>query len=68
MERDAAPLEHTAREVMHAGGVMIRPDELATTALARLEERKITSLMVTDDDARILGVLHLHDLWGVGLF
>jgi arabinose-5-phosphate isomerase len=68
MERDAAPLEHTAREVMHAGGVMIRPDELATTALARLEERKITSLMVSDEDARILGVLHLHDLWGVGLF
>lgn len=68
MEREATPLERTAREVMHAGGVMIRPDELATTALGRLEERKITSLMVTDDDARILGVLHLHDLWGVGLF
>ena len=68
MERDAAPLEHTAQDVMHPGGVMIRPDELATRALARLEERKITSLMVTDDEARLLGILHLHDLWGVGLF
>ena len=37
-------------------------------ALDLLESRKITSLLVTDDSGRIEGVLHLHDLWGVGLF
>jgi len=61
MERDPDPLAHTAEEVMHKGG-------LATAALKLLEEKRITSLMVCDGEAPVLGVLHLHDLWGVGLF
>ncbi|MBD3872216.1 MAG: KpsF/GutQ family sugar-phosphate isomerase [Acidobacteria bacterium] len=68
MERDLDPLAHTAEEVMHRGGACIRPDELATAALKLLEEKRITSLMVCDGDSPVLGVLHLHDLWGVGLF
>jgi arabinose-5-phosphate isomerase len=68
MERDAAPLAHSASEVMHQGGVCIRADELASAALRLLEERRITSLMVCGADGRLEGVLHLHDLWGVGLF
>ncbi len=68
MERDANPLARTAGEVMHRGGVCIHPDELATAALRLLEEKRITSLMVCDGEAPVLGVLHLHDLWGVGLF
>jgi len=31
--------------------------------LALMEEKKITSLVVVEDD-QILGILHLHDLWG----
>ena len=68
MERDAAPLAHSASEVMHQGGVCISADELASAALRLLEERRITSLMVCGADGRLEGVLHLHDLWGVGLF
>ncbi|MCG6963091.1 MAG: KpsF/GutQ family sugar-phosphate isomerase [Acidobacteria bacterium] len=68
MEREENPLLLTARQVMHEGGFTIAPEELATTALRLLEERRITSLMVTDDKGRVQGVLHLHDLWGVGLF
>jgi arabinose-5-phosphate isomerase len=68
MERDAAPLAHAASEVMHQGGVCIRSDELASAALRLLEERRITSLMVCGAEGRLEGVLHLHDLWGVGLF
>ena len=68
MERDSDPLARTAGEVMHRGGACIAPDELATAALHLLEERRITSLMVCDGEAPVLGVLHLHDLWGVGLF
>jgi len=68
MERHDDPLGLTAGEVMHPGGVTITPDELATVALRILEERRITSLMVTDGGGRVQGVLHLHDLWGVGLF
>jgi arabinose-5-phosphate isomerase len=68
MEHDPDPLAHTAEEVMHRGGACIDPDELATAALKILEEKRITSLMVCDGEAPVLGVLHLHDLWGVGLF
>jgi arabinose-5-phosphate isomerase len=68
MERDPDPLARSAGEVMHRGGVCIPPDELATSALRLLEERRITSLMVCEGDGPLEGVLHLHDLWGVGLF
>ena len=68
MERDPDPLSHTAGQVMHRGGVTVPHDALATHALRLLEERRITSLIVVDDDHRVLGIVHLHDLWGVGLF
>jgi len=68
MERDPDPLAHIADEVMHRGGVCISADELATAALKKLEEKRITSLMVCGDAGKVAGVLHLHDLWGVGLF
>ena len=40
---------------------------LAVEALKILEERKISSLIVAEDD-RVLGVLHLHDLWRTEMF
>lgn len=68
MERESDPLARTAGEVMHTGGVNIGRGELASAALKVLEERRITSVMVADEDGRVDGVLHVHDLWGVGLF
>ena len=68
MERDPDPLARNAGEVMHRGGVCIDANELATAALKVLEDKRITSLMVCDGDAPLKGVLHIHDLWGVGLF
>jgi len=68
MERDPDPLARSAQEVMHTGGVCISADELATAALKKLEEKRITSLMVCDGSGKVAGVLHVHDLWGVGLF
>ena len=68
MEADPNPLGRAAGEVMHTGGVTIAPAALATAALRLLETRRITSLIVADAERRVLGVLHLHDLWGVGLF
>jgi len=68
MERDPDPLARTAAEVMHRGGVCIAAEELATAALKRLEEKRITSLLVCDGGGAVAGVLHVHDLWGVGLF
>ena len=30
-----------------------------------MENRKITSLVVLDAEGNLMGVLHLHDLWGL---
>jgi arabinose-5-phosphate isomerase len=56
-------LDRSARECMTRDPVLVGRRELATTALDRLESRRITALLVTDADGRIEGVLHLHDLW-----
>ena len=40
----------------------IAPDAFAGEALALMEERKITSLIVVSR-GEALGVVHLHDLW-----
>jgi arabinose-5-phosphate isomerase len=53
----------TARDVMTSNPVTITPETLAVEALALLERRKITSVVVIDSDRRVEGVLHLHDLW-----
>lgn len=58
-----AVLDHTAEECMTASPVLVPRRELATRALALMEERKITSLVVTDERGLVDGVLHLHDLW-----
>jgi arabinose-5-phosphate isomerase len=68
MEGDPNPLQRTASEVLHSSGVTIAPAALATEALRLLEQRRITSLIVAEADRKVLGLLHLHDLWGVGLF
>lgn len=66
LEREGgAALSRTAGEAMHATPRTIAADELAARALALLEEKKITALVVTDADQHVAGVLHLHDLWGV---
>jgi arabinose-5-phosphate isomerase len=56
-------LDRRAEECMTRKPVLVGRLELATAALALLESRKITSLLVTDETGRIEGVLHLHDLW-----
>jgi arabinose-5-phosphate isomerase len=52
-----------ARDVMTSHPVTIGPETLAVEALALLERRKITSVVVIDSTRRVEGVLHLHDLW-----
>ena len=68
LEREGgAALSRTASEAMNKNPSTIRADEIAAKALAILEERKITSLVVVDADGRVEGLVHLHDLWGVEL-
>lgn len=68
LEREGgAALSKTAGEAMNATPRTIAAGELAARALSILEERKITSLVVTDETGKVEGVVHLHDLWGVEL-
>jgi arabinose-5-phosphate isomerase len=65
-------LEHKGKDVLDlvASDCMTRdpqtisPHEFAATALAIMEERKITSLVVVDEKRNVAGIVHLHDLWG----
>lgn len=64
LERDGPlVLAHTAGEIMNARPVTIQPDAFASQALEVMEDRKITSLIVTTPDGMALGVVHMHDLW-----
>ena len=57
-------LDLTAGEAMTKSPRTIGGGEFAATALALMEEKKITSLMVVDGRGRLEGIVHLHDLWG----
>lgn len=64
LERDGPQaLAHTAGEIMNSNPMTIAPEAFAGEALALMEERKITSLIVTSPSDEVLGVVHLHDLW-----
>ena len=64
MERDGyALLDQTAGQCMTSGPLTVRRRDLATAALAVMEDRKITSLPVVDAAGVVEGVVHLHDLW-----
>jgi arabinose-5-phosphate isomerase len=68
LERDGShALEHTAGDIMNTRPLTIDGNALASFALALMEEKKITSLIVIAPGAQVEGVIHLHDLWTLQL-
>jgi len=57
-------LDLTAAECMTPQPKTISPQEFAASALAIMEQKKITSLVVVDGKMKLQGIVHLHDLWG----
>lgn len=53
--------------VMHSDCKTTSADVLAAEALHLLEENKITSLLVTDENNKLVGALNIHDLFREGL-
>ncbi len=51
-----------ARDAMTTNPKTAKEDELALEALRRMEEHKITVLIVVDDNHRPVGIIHLHDI------
>ena len=63
-KRGKDAMDLTASEAMTKSPKTISPGAFAATALAMMEEKKITSLMVVDEVDNLQGIVHLHDLWG----
>lgn len=55
-----------AKDIMNASPKVVLPDEYAANALAIMQEKSITQLVVVEDK-KALGFVHLHDLLKEGL-
>jgi arabinose-5-phosphate isomerase len=62
-----ATLSMTAAQCLNPNPQTVKPSILASEALTLMEKRRITSVVVVDDARRVVGVVHLHDLWGLQL-
>jgi arabinose-5-phosphate isomerase len=62
IERGADLRALSARDVMYADPRRIRADALAVEAADLMEQHRITSVLVVDDDARLIGTLNSNDL------
>jgi len=62
-----ATLSMTAAQCLNPNPQTVKPSILASEALTLMEKRRITSVVVVDDSRHVLGVVHLHDLWGLQL-
>ncbi len=60
-------MDHVAFEVATKNPVTVTPDTLAARALAVMNDRKISVLLVVDADNRPVGVLHIHDCLRAGV-
>lgn len=58
----------TAKDIMSKNPKTITEDAMAIEALERLEENSITQILVTDNEDKYIGVVHLHDLIKEGIF
>ena len=56
-----------AADIMSRTPVTVSPVTLAAEALHTLEHHKITAVVVVDDLRRVVGLVHLHELWRTGL-
>jgi arabinose-5-phosphate isomerase len=67
LERTLDIKDLTAKEVMTIKPKVMKSDYLASFALQQMENYKITSLVIIDDQNRPEGIVHLHDLINLGL-
>lgn len=67
MERDTNFLARPVSDVMTRSPKVARPDELGSAAVRRMETHGIMALPVQDDEGRLTGIVHLHDLMRSGV-
>ena len=54
------------KDVVHRDCIVTRPDVMAAAAVHIMEEKKITGLLVVEDD-KLVGALNIHDLFRAGV-
>jgi arabinose-5-phosphate isomerase len=59
--------EKTAKDIMKSDPKMILQETLAYDALQFMEQFNITSLVVTDQNKKVVGLIHIHDLIKAGI-
>lgn len=57
----------SAENVMTSNPVTVTGASLASAAMAVMEEKSITGLMVAEEDKTLVGIIHIHDLLRVGV-
>jgi arabinose-5-phosphate isomerase len=67
LERTLEIKDLTAKDIMTRNPKVMKSNLLASFALQQMENFKITALIITDDDNRPVGIVHLHDLINLGL-
>jgi arabinose-5-phosphate isomerase len=65
-EKNPDFLNHQVSQVMTATPKTASPEELAASAVGTMERHGIMALPVVDQDSRLVGVVHLHDLLRAG--
>jgi arabinose-5-phosphate isomerase len=68
LQQDEGMIRKTAGACMHQNPLIIHRHALATAALQVMEEKKVTSLLVTSEQGVLEGVIHIHDLWETQMF
>ena len=67
LQHGGAVVDMKLADCMTRAPQTIGPDVLASEALTLMEKRRITCVIVVDSARKVLGVVHLHDLWGMQL-
>ena len=67
IQRGTDVMKTTAKELASSHPKTVGPDDLAAKAVELMERFSITTLVVTEGEQNILGVIHLHDLLKNGI-
>jgi len=67
LERGGNILAHPVSQYMTRNPKVIGEEELAAKALQLMETYAITSLLILDDQRRVKGIIHMHDILKAGV-
>jgi arabinose-5-phosphate isomerase len=67
MEREDNVMPVPVRSVMTTNPRIAREDELGSAVVYRMEQHGIISMPVIDENEKLVGVIHLHDLMRAGV-